>query len=148
VPGARALDVGCGSGYLTAAMGRMVTPQGRVHGIDIVPALVKLTRENMMKADRDLLDKGVVTLEHKTGWEGAKEHVSIFVYFSSLYSLSPITHTHTHILHYHYHETSLALTHTHTHTRTHPQGPYDAIHVGAAAASVPRSLVEQLKVRT
>jgi len=26
------------------------------------------------------------------------------------------------------------------------KGPYDAIHVGAAAASVPRSLVEQLKV--
>lgn len=27
------------------------------------------------------------------------------------------------------------------------KGPYDAIHVGAAASSVPRSLVEQLKVR-
>ncbi|GAB5036588.1 protein-l-isoaspartate(d-aspartate) o-methyltransferase-like [Nannochloropsis oceanica] len=99
VPGATAMDVGCGSGYLTVAMGRMVEPKGRVVGIDIVKPLVALARKNIAKADGDLLEKGVVTLECQTGWEGDKD-----------------------------------------------KGPYDAIHVGAAAASIPRSLVEQLKV--
>lgn len=29
--------------------GRMVAPKGHVHGIDIVPGLVEMTRENMLK---------------------------------------------------------------------------------------------------
>merc|ERR1719217_1669778 len=33
-PGARALDVGCGSGYLCACMAEMVGPSGLVVGID------------------------------------------------------------------------------------------------------------------
>ena len=52
------MDVGCGSGYLTAAMGRMVEPNGRVVGIDIVKPLVSLARKNIAKADGDLLEKG------------------------------------------------------------------------------------------
>jgi protein-L-isoaspartate(D-aspartate) O-methyltransferase len=32
-PGAKALDVGSGSGYLTACMGAMVRPDGVVYGI-------------------------------------------------------------------------------------------------------------------
>ncbi|KAG1676550.1 hypothetical protein FOA52_000093 [Chlamydomonas sp. UWO 241] len=41
VPGARALDVGSGSGYLTAAMALLVHPGGRVLGIEKFPELAK-----------------------------------------------------------------------------------------------------------
>lgn len=39
-PGARVLDVGSGSGYLTACMARMVQPGGFVLGVDKVRVVV------------------------------------------------------------------------------------------------------------
>ncbi|CEG36181.1 protein-l-isoaspartate o-methyltransferase [Plasmopara halstedii] len=47
-PGMTALDVGCGSGFLVAAMALLVSPGGFVTGIDIVPALVKLSKANLL----------------------------------------------------------------------------------------------------
>lgn len=103
------LDVGCGSGFLTACFGRWFKPlpgeeedpiftvPGKVFGMDIHKELVSLTRKNMEKADKDLLDEGIVHLRAGNGWKGWPE-----------------------------------------------EAPFDAIHVGAAAASVPIDLVEQL----
>lgn len=34
-PGMHALDIGCGFGYYTIAMARMVEPQGKVHAVDV-----------------------------------------------------------------------------------------------------------------
>ena len=112
------LDVGCGSGYLTAAMGRWVHPktttgtssndkdneddrilprQGKVFGMDVFPELVDLTRKNLMKHDGDLLSSGTVELKVGNGWEGWPE-----------------------------------------------EAPFDVIHVGAAADSFPKTLADQL----
>ncbi len=44
---------------------RMVSPGGRVFGIDVVPSLVQWSRENVMRAAPDLLQSGVLTLEGK-----------------------------------------------------------------------------------
>lgn len=108
------LDVGCGSGYLTAALGRWVAPlsqsapdaslldahkTGKVFGIDIYPHLVSLTKLNMEKGDKDLLDNKIVSLSVTDGWKGLPD-----------------------------------------------ESPFDAIHVGAAAAEFPRALLLQLKV--
>jgi len=112
------LDVGCGSGYLTAVMGRWVKPRddgkggddqqqrrpilgktGKVYGIDIHERLVQLSRENMEKDDADLLESGTVLLKRGNGWEGWPEFA-----------------------------------------------PYDAIHVGAAADGFPTTLASQLAV--
>jgi protein-L-isoaspartate(D-aspartate) O-methyltransferase len=78
------LDVGCGSGYLTATMGRWVKPKsgeepilhksGKVYGIDIFPRLVEMTRQNLMKEDGDLLESGTVELKQADGWKGWPEH--------------------------------------------------------------------------
>jgi len=113
------LDVGCGSGYLTAAMGRWFQSDvgasdddddnndtilskhksGTVYGMDIHPELVELTRTNLQKHDGDLLEHGTVQLKVGNGWEGWPE-----------------------------------------------VAPFDAIHVGAAADGFPRTLADQLCV--
>ena len=83
------LDVGCGSGYLTAALGRWVAPlkstdgnggsildqhkTGLVYGIDVYPHLVNLTRHNMEKEDKDLLDNGIVSVKVSDGWKGLED---------------------------------------------------------------------------
>lgn len=45
--GARVLDVGSGSGWTTAILGRLVGPAGRVVGIDVVPELVEAARGSL-----------------------------------------------------------------------------------------------------
>jgi protein-L-isoaspartate(D-aspartate) O-methyltransferase len=47
LPGQRVLDVGSGSGWTTALLGHLVGPQGRVHGVELVPELVVWSRENL-----------------------------------------------------------------------------------------------------
>lgn len=101
------LDVGCGSGFLTSAFGYLVNRgaqgpiqplmKGRVWGIDVVPELVILSRKNIMKADKDLLESGTVTITRGDGWKGLPE-----------------------------------------------DGPFHAIHVGAAAETFPHALMMQL----
>ncbi|ETW03080.1 protein-L-isoaspartate O-methyltransferase [Aphanomyces invadans] len=49
-PGNQAIDVGCGSGYLAAAMAHLVGPSGHVVGVDIVPSLVDFSTMNVAKA--------------------------------------------------------------------------------------------------
>ena len=56
MPGMRALDVGSGSGYLSAVMARMVGEEGKVIGIDYLWPLVDLAVANVHKADADLLN--------------------------------------------------------------------------------------------
>jgi protein-L-isoaspartate(D-aspartate) O-methyltransferase len=96
-PGASVLDVGSGSGYLAACFARMIG-SGRVTGIEVNQRLVDWSRQNVKKADGDLLDSGLLEIVVGDGWRGWPAHA-----------------------------------------------PYDAIHVGAAAESVPVALVEQLK---
>jgi protein-L-isoaspartate(D-aspartate) O-methyltransferase len=95
--GSRVLDVGSGTGILSAALAHLVGPHGTVVGIDVVEELVRSSVENIRKSNAELLDSGRLTLLVADGWRG------------------------------------------------YPNGaPFDAIHVGAAAAQMPRALVEQL----
>lgn len=99
-PGSKVLDVGSGSGYLTAVLANLVAPNGTVIGIDHIQPLNDLAIANMSKSDqgRKMLESGQVkfiTGDGRKGWaEGA---------------------------------------------------PYDAIHVGAAAAEHHQVLTDQLK---
>ena len=98
VPGARVLDVGSGSGYLTACMARLVQPGGKVVGIEHIPELVQLAIKNISKNGRSLFDDGVLEIVTGDGRLGYPQN-----------------------------------------------GPYDVIHVGAAAPSRPNELIDQLK---
>ncbi|KAF6732887.1 Protein-L-isoaspartate(D-aspartate) O-methyltransferase [Oryzias melastigma] len=96
--GASALDVGSGSGYLTACFARMTGPSGKVVGIEHIEELVQMSLKNVQADDPVLLSSGRIRLIVGDGRLG------------------------------------------------YPDGaPYDAIHVGAAAATVPKALLEQLK---
>ena len=102
--GARVLDVGSGSGYLTHVLANLVcgadgTGDGKVVGIDHIPELTELATTNMRKSEegRRLLESGkveFVTGDGRKGWPAG--------------------------------------------------GPYDAIHVGAAAREMHEGLIEQL----
>lgn len=96
--GSSALDVGSGSGYLLAIMHQLVSPGGRVVGIDHIPELTELSVKNLRADGRgDALDDGTVKVVTGDGRQGFAEGES-----------------------------------------------YDAIHVGAAAPSVPQALIDQL----
>lgn len=58
VEGARVLDVGSGSGYLTVCMAILVGATGKAVGIDHIPALVDLSKKNARKSYSKLLDSG------------------------------------------------------------------------------------------
>ncbi|KAG2769502.1 hypothetical protein PC129_g10636 [Phytophthora cactorum] len=62
--GMTAVDVGCGSGILVAAMTRLVGPTGFVTGVDIVPELVEFSKAN---------------LQRSLGKEAAEKHTEIIV---------------------------------------------------------------------
>eukprot|EP00878_Enallax_costatus_P009350 GHUV01009772.1.p1 GENE.GHUV01009772.1~~GHUV01009772.1.p1 ORF type:complete len:316 (+),score=70.26 GHUV01009772.1:330-1277(+) len=69
-PGARVLDVGSGSGYLTACMAKMVSPGGFVLGVDKVPELVVRSQASIQASNPELLspqddgDRELVRIVH------------------------------------------------------------------------------------
>jgi len=70
--GASALDVGCGSGYLTAAMGHMVGSGGRIVGVDHLEELVSMAATNIGNdpGSKSLLESGVLQLHTCDGRQG------------------------------------------------------------------------------
>ncbi|XP_076765759.1 protein-L-isoaspartate(D-aspartate) O-methyltransferase [Xylocopa sonorina] len=95
--GAKALDVGSGSGYLSACMAFMVGPRGRVIGIDHIPELIEISMKNVSEDCPDFIKEGRVKFVVGDGRSG---HAA--------------------------------------------DGPYNAIHVGAAAETLPQQLIDQL----
>ncbi|XP_072032653.1 protein-L-isoaspartate(D-aspartate) O-methyltransferase-like isoform X2 [Amphiura filiformis] len=68
--GKKALDVGSGSGYLTACMGLLVGKTGKVVGIDHIKELVDFSRDNLQKDHPELLESGQVELIVGDGRQG------------------------------------------------------------------------------
>ncbi|KAF9198097.1 hypothetical protein BGZ49_001191, partial [Haplosporangium sp. Z 27] len=65
--GARVLDIGSGSGYLTVCMAQMVGPQGRVVGVEHIPELVELATENTLKDHPEYMQEGRVAYHTADG---------------------------------------------------------------------------------
>ena len=97
-PGAKALDVGFGSGYLTVAMSKAMNDSGTAVGIEHINELCEFAAKNINKHHKNLLDTKKVILINGDGRKGCPEY-----------------------------------------------GPYDCIHVGAAAENLPQPLIDQLK---
>lgn len=99
-PGARVLDIGAGSGYLTSVLAHLVQPGGTVIGVEHIASLVDLANTNLKKSasGKEQVATGAVRIVKGDGRKGWAEGA-----------------------------------------------PYDAIHVGAAAAGGLEGLVEQLR---
>nr|DAD34400.1 TPA_asm: hypothetical protein HUJ06_005040 [Nelumbo nucifera] len=75
-PGMHVLDVGSGTGYLTACFALMVGPQGRVVGIEHIPELGASSIENIQKTPAaSLLKEGSLSIH--VGGMISKPYVSI-----------------------------------------------------------------------
>ncbi|KAI4343683.1 hypothetical protein L6164_011002 [Bauhinia variegata] len=73
-PGMSALDVGSGTGYLTACFGLMVGPQGHAIGVEHIPELVSSSIENIQKsAAAPLLKDGALSVDVGDGRQGWPE---------------------------------------------------------------------------
>jgi len=96
--GEHALDVGSGTGYLTACMAIMLGKTGKAVGIEHFPELLEDSIENIKKGNADLLESKRVILQVGDGRLGCPKYA-----------------------------------------------PYNAIHVGAAAPTLPQELIDQLK---
>jgi protein-L-isoaspartate(D-aspartate) O-methyltransferase len=68
--GAKALDVGSGSGYLTACMASMVGEKGKVVGIEHIPELVAKSKQNLEQDQPNLLSSGRVKIVAGDGRKG------------------------------------------------------------------------------
>jgi protein-L-isoaspartate(D-aspartate) O-methyltransferase len=79
-PGARVLDVGSGSGYLTAVLGALVGEGGKAVGLEHVGALVRGAEASVRKSEmgrkmveegrvRFVVGDGRVGLQEEEGWD-------------------------------------------------------------------------------
>jgi protein-L-isoaspartate(D-aspartate) O-methyltransferase len=80
-PGAKVLDVGCGSGYLTACFAELVRGgggdgggRGHAYGIDHIGGLVDLSAANMQQGNPSSLEEGDASLLVADGFEGLPSH--------------------------------------------------------------------------
>lgn len=87
----RILDVGAGSGFLTACFGRLIEHQnGRVFGLERIQALVQLAICNICKADRDLLDTKIVSICYGDGYDGLPSEAPFhFIYIGAAVDMPP-----------------------------------------------------------
>merc|ERR1740129_2084019 len=73
-PGAAVLDIGCGTGFVTAVLARLAGPGGRVLGLDVVEEYVARTRENLEKdALGGPLRSGLIEARLGDGWWGSED---------------------------------------------------------------------------
>lgn len=83
--GAKALDVGSGSGYLTACMAHMVGPRGCVIGIEHIPELVEASIQNVTEDNHHFIEDGRVKFLGKISCYQIQEHINHNKTFHLLY---------------------------------------------------------------
>ncbi|KAI6170780.1 Protein-L-isoaspartate O-methyltransferase [Aphelenchoides bicaudatus] len=81
-PDSHILDVGSGSGYLTACFAKLIGPNGTVIGIEHIDELVELSERNLRKHHSKYLDNGqikIVTGDGRKGYESESPYDAIHV---------------------------------------------------------------------
>ncbi|KAL1534738.1 Protein-L-isoaspartate O-methyltransferase 2, variant 2 [Salvia divinorum] len=74
-PGMCALDVGSGTGYLTACLALMVGPEGNAVGVEHIPELVESSIKSIQNsAAAPLLKEGSLSIHAADGRQGWPEH--------------------------------------------------------------------------
>ena len=65
-------------------MAQMVGKTGLVVGIDRIQGLVDLSKNNILKQDKYLLDEGRVKLYFGDGWDGCKDGKVLLIIYQQL----------------------------------------------------------------
>ena len=73
VPGAKALDIGCGSGYLCAAFYELMDGKGKVVGVEHLEGLCQLSSENLSKNYKQQLQNKQIEIVCRDGRLGYPE---------------------------------------------------------------------------
>ena len=68
------LDVGSGSGYLTAALSKMINGTGVVVGVEHIEALYKQSLKNISKHHSNLIENKKVIMLNEDGRKGLKQY--------------------------------------------------------------------------
>ena len=76
-PGMNILEIGAGSGYNAALMGRIVGKKGRVFTTEIIPGLVSFARQNLNKAGIENVK--VICTDGSIGYVGGSPYDRIIV---------------------------------------------------------------------
>ncbi|XP_024946189.1 protein-L-isoaspartate(D-aspartate) O-methyltransferase isoform X2 [Cephus cinctus] len=80
--GAKALDVGSGSGYLTACMAHMVGSSGCIIGLEHIPELIEISTRNVREDCPDLIEEGRIKFvvgDGRLGYAAAGPYQAIHV---------------------------------------------------------------------
>ena len=72
--GAKILDVGSGSGYLTVALSKMINDTGLVVGVEHMPELYNLGIQNVKKHHANLLNNKKIIFVNEDGRNGCKKY--------------------------------------------------------------------------
>ena len=72
--GAKILDIGSGSGYLTVALSKMTNDTGTVVGIEHIPELYEFGIKNVRKHHANLIDSGKIIFVNEDGRKGYKKY--------------------------------------------------------------------------
>eukprot|EP01101_Sappina_pedata_P007920 TRINITY_DN4281_c0_g1_i1.p1 TRINITY_DN4281_c0_g1~~TRINITY_DN4281_c0_g1_i1.p1 ORF type:complete len:155 (-),score=33.92 TRINITY_DN4281_c0_g1_i1:29-493(-) len=73
-PGMKVLDVGSGSGYLSACFAKMVGETGKVVGIETVKPIYEFSLENIKRGNPELFDSENLIIKIQDGWKGDPEN--------------------------------------------------------------------------
>ena len=68
--GGKGLDIGCGSGYITACMAELMGENGKVFGLDHIEEIVNFARNNISKKNGYLIEKKRVEFVKADGRKG------------------------------------------------------------------------------
>lgn len=75
--GDKVLDVGAGSGWSTALLGRIIGAKGKVYGVEIMPTLLEVGRRNLQNAE--IYNAIVVPAEKTLGYQKEAPYNKILV---------------------------------------------------------------------
>lgn len=139
-PGARVLDIGSGSGYLTFVLAHLVGENGRAVGVEHIGALMELGRRNVGKSEEGerWLREGRVRFvvgDGRMGWSGEEKGEGGSGGAATAGAGAGAG------------DTTAGATATAGQEKSTGAGDgmWDAIHVGAAAKEVHEPLIRQLK---